>query len=84
MPRYTFKLNDDDGGLEDDIGINLPDAEAAYGYAHEVVRELMKGRESITRCWRLDVYEDDHKIFEIQFASIDDTLEVLPRPRSRG
>jgi hypothetical protein len=29
----------------------------AYRYACDVVRELMKGREPTTRCWRLDVYD---------------------------
>jgi len=29
MPKYTFKLWDDDGGVEDDIGVNLPDADTA-------------------------------------------------------
>jgi hypothetical protein len=30
MPKYTFKLIDDDDGVEDDNGVNLPDTEIAY------------------------------------------------------
>lgn len=41
MPKYTFKLWDDDGGVEDDIGVNLPDADIAFRYACEVVSEMM-------------------------------------------
>ena len=29
MPRYTFKLSDDDDGVADDFGVSLPNAEIA-------------------------------------------------------
>jgi hypothetical protein len=78
MPKYTFKLWDDDGGVEDDIGVNLPDADTAFRYACEVVSEMMNCRERRTRSWQLDVYEDDHKkVFEIPFAALDRTLNHL-------
>lgn len=78
MPAYTFKLCDDSDGLEDDVGISLPDDEIAYVYACDVVRELMNGRESATRHWQLDVYEGHgEKVFEIAFVSLDQTLDHL-------
>lgn len=78
MPRYTFKLSDDAGGVEDDIGVSFPDAEAAYRYACDVVHELMNRRELRTRHWQLDVYGDEgNKVFEIPFARLDPTLSHL-------
>jgi hypothetical protein len=78
MPKYTFKLWDDDGGVEDDIGVNLPDADIAFRYACEVVSEMMNCRERRTRSWQLDVYDNDHKkVFEIPFAALDRTLDHL-------
>jgi histidinol dehydrogenase len=78
MPRYTFKLKDDCDGVEDESGVNLPNADIAYRYASDVVRELMHGREPSTRFWQLDVYDDvQTKIFEISFAELDQTLDHL-------
>lgn len=78
MPRYTFKLRDDDYGVEDSNGVNLPDAEIAYRYACDVVRELMNAREPSTRSWQLEVYEDGQdKVFEIPFVALDQTLDHL-------
>ena|SRR5690242_17913503 len=59
MPRYTFKLFDDSGAVEDDVGVSLPTAEVAYRYACDVALELMNCRELRTRHWQLDVYEGD-------------------------
>jgi Domain of unknown function (DUF6894) len=84
MPRYTFKLSDDDYGVEDDFGVSLPNTEIAYRYACDVVREIMGHREQRTRHWRLDVYEDNaERVFEIPFASVDQTLDHL-RPDYRA
>jgi len=84
MPRYTFKLRDDGDGVEDENGVNLPDAEVAYRYACDVVRELMNCRELRTRHWQLDVYQDENeKVFEIPFARLDRTLDHL-KPPLRG
>jgi hypothetical protein len=78
MPRYTFKVRDDDDGVEDATGVNLPNAEIAYRYACDVVCELMSGREPSTRSWQLEVYEDgEKKVFEIPFARLDQTLDHL-------
>jgi hypothetical protein len=78
MPIYTFKLSDDGEGVADDTGVILPDAAIAFRYACDVVAELMNRREQATRTWRLDVYEDARKVFEIPFASLDATLDHLP------
>jgi hypothetical protein len=78
VPRYTFKLFDDSGGIEDDVGVSLPIPEIAYRYACDVVLELMNCRELRTRHWQLDVYEGEgKKVFEIPFARIDPTLDHL-------
>jgi hypothetical protein len=83
MPTYKFKLIDDGEGIEDDVGVSLPDAEIAYRYACDVARELMDHRERKTRHWRLDLYEDDgEKVFDIPFAKLDRTLDALA-PESR-
>ncbi len=82
MPRYTFKLSDDDNGVEDDFGVSLPNAESAFRYACDVVGELMNRREQATRDWRLDVYEDGNNVFALPFASVDHTLDHL-RPDYR-
>jgi hypothetical protein len=83
MPTYTFRLIDDDSGVADDAGLQLSDAKAAYSYGCDVARELMNHREARTRSWRLDVYENGaKKLFEILFASIDDTLNHL-KPENR-
>jgi hypothetical protein len=78
MPIYTFKLIDDSGGIEDDFGVSLANTAIAYGYACDVVRELMNHRERKTRHWRLDVYEDSgEKVFDIPFVQLDRTLDHL-------
>jgi hypothetical protein len=52
MPKYTFKLRDDDSGVEDDTEVSMPNAEVAYRYACDVVRELMECREQDNRHWQ--------------------------------
>lgn len=85
MPLYTFELRDGSAPLADRIGVDLPDCEQALAYAKDVARELMQGRESQTRCWRLDVYENqDERLFELTFAVLDLTLhQHAPEIRSR-
>lgn len=81
MPLYTFKLRDGSCGIEDESGVALADRDHALAYAHEVVRELMNGRERQTRTWRLDVYENSgERVFSIPFVSVDQTLDHLPPP----
>jgi len=80
MPRYTFRLRDDDTGQEDDTGVSLLDDEIAYRYACDVVHELMQRREQHTRSWQLEVFEEGEKLFEIPFARLDPTLDHLSAP----
>jgi hypothetical protein len=76
MPNYTFQLRDGRDPIEDDVGVTLTDRQDAYDYARGVVRELASGRETQTRTWRLDVYENSaQRVFAIPFASLDDTLD---------
>jgi uncharacterized protein DUF6894 len=84
MPRYKFKLNYGTGGVEDDLGVNLPNGEIAHRYACDVVRELMDHRERKTRHWRLEVYQDNgEKVFDIPFAKLDQALDG-PRPQRQA
>jgi hypothetical protein len=78
MPLYTFKLREGSAPLSDNTGIQLPDREHASAYAKEVARELMRGRESEARSWRLDVEEDSGEwTFALPFVTIDPTLDHL-------
>ena len=78
MPLYTFELRDGSCGIADTAGVRFADRDQALGYAYEVIREMMNGRERETRTWRLDVYEDDdRRVFEIPFARMDETLDHL-------
>lgn len=80
MPTYTFKLRDGQGGVEDATGVALSDRDGALRYGHDVVYELMRGRELETRSWCLEVYENgenDSPICEIPFVSVDPTLDHL-------
>lgn len=76
MPVYTFKLRDGAGSVDDESGVVLRDRDLALDYAHDVVKELLKGQELEVRTWRLDVYEDEVlHVFAIPFATLDDTLD---------
>src|SRR6516164_11843846 len=52
MPIYSFKLRSDENVFADDAGVSLPNPKLAYHYACDVVRELMRHRESETGLWR--------------------------------
>jgi hypothetical protein len=77
MPVYTFELRDGDRAIQDKTGVQLPDRDGAFEYAHDVAREIMSCREAQTRSWRLDVYDNGERIFELPFARIDPTLDHL-------
>jgi hypothetical protein len=77
VPLYTFRLRGDDIDVRDDEGVTLANAEIAYRYARDVVRELMNHREAKTRHWCLDVYEEGKKINEIPFVTLDGTPDGL-------
>ena len=47
MPRYTFKLCDDDDGVEDNIGVSLPNAARSRGKPYLVAergRKVMRDK----------------------------------------
>jgi hypothetical protein len=77
-PIYSFKLRSHENVFADDAGVNLPNPKLAYHYACDVVRELMRRRESETRCWSLEVHEQSQgKIFDIPFAEIENWRSVV-------
>src|ERR1700758_1314116 len=79
MPLHTFVLRLGAAPLSDEAGVQLPCHGRALGYATDIVRELMQGREEQTRFWRLDVYEDnDLRLFKLSFAALGQTLDHLP------
>ncbi|MGB3743937.1 MAG: hypothetical protein WBD11_05305 [Xanthobacteraceae bacterium] len=80
MPTYTFKLRGDAGWVADNVGTALADNASAYRHACCVARELMRCRESQTRYWLLEVYQDGQRpLFDILFARVDPTLDHLRR-----
>ena len=58
MPRYFFHLSRDGGGLRDEEGLALPDAEAAWYQAVRCARELIRADVALGTCW-------DHQVIEI-------------------
>jgi hypothetical protein len=78
MPIYAFELRDGSKPVMDDTGVHLADREQAFGYAQEIVRELMTGCEAQTRSWQLDVYEaGEGLVFKIPFVQLDPTFAHL-------
>lgn len=78
VPTYTFTVRGDGRDIGDDMGIALADNASAYRYARTVARELMRCRETQTR--RIRVYRDgEGPVFDVLFASVDPTLDHLPR-----
>jgi hypothetical protein len=58
MPRYYFHLARDGGRLQDEEGLALPDAEAAWYQAVRSARELIRAELTLGGCW-------DHQTIEI-------------------
>jgi hypothetical protein len=77
MPLYTFELQDGERPVGDETGMWFADREHALDHAHDVARELMVARETQTRTWRLDVFENGRRVEEIPFAHVDRTLDHL-------
>jgi hypothetical protein len=72
MPTYYFHLNGQHRRVLDPDGIELFDRAHAREYARQVALELMHGRETKTRSWRLEVLDTSKTpIFELLFASVD-------------
>ena len=80
MSTYHFHLVQPSGLTPDRDGTELADETAAREHATAVARELMRNREPATRCWRLQVCDDDLcPVSEVHFATIDDSLcHLLP------
>jgi hypothetical protein len=79
MPAYYFHLNGQHGRFLDPDGIELHDHAHAREYARQVALELMQGRETRTRSWRLKVLDASKTpIFELLFATVDPLLARLP------
>jgi hypothetical protein len=77
MPRYYLHMSDGNGFIEDEEGIDLPDAEAARATALRCARDVMMGE---VRSGTLDLtsfieVEDEQRklLFTLTFA---DALEV--------
>jgi hypothetical protein len=58
MPRFYFHLARDGGRLQDEEGLALPDAEAAWYQAVRSARELIRADLTLGVCW-------DHQAIEI-------------------
>jgi hypothetical protein len=79
---YFFHLRTPAGVVYDPEGTALADETAARSHAKTVARELMANREGATRCWRLDVWDDEGQPrFELIFASVDETIGLPPEIR---
>jgi Domain of unknown function (DUF6894) len=84
MPNYTFELRDGHGALDDETAVSFADGAGALRYAQTVVHELMRSRETQTRSWQLDVYDESGAcVIALPFASLDPTLDHL-RPELRA
>jgi hypothetical protein len=60
MPRYFFHVHDGDGGsVPDDLGLNLPDIDAARSAAIDLSREILRsdvvGPFHNDTSWRIEV-----------------------------
>ena len=51
MPRFYFHLAGDDGRLQDEEGLALPDAEAAWYQAVRSARELVRAELTLGGRW---------------------------------
>jgi len=51
MPRYYFHIARDGGRLQDEEGLALPDAEAAWYQAVRSARELIRGELALGTRW---------------------------------
>lgn len=67
MPRYYFHLARDGGRLQDEEGLALPDAEAAWYQAVRSARELIRAEPTLGVRWDKQAIE----IFDEVGARID-------------
>lgn len=79
MAIYYFNLKDCRTTIPDPEGTELRDVETAREHAVTVAREAMRNNEVRTRNWRIEVCDADRmSLFEILFASVDETMDHLP------
>jgi hypothetical protein len=85
MGLYYFNLKDGRRTIPDQDGTELFDEDAARAHAVIVAREAMRNNEPRTRNWRIQVCDADRAPrFEILFASVDETIEHLPKEIRRS
>ena len=79
MTTYYFNLKDGRATIPDPDGTEFADEVAARTHAVTVAREVMRNNEVRTRNWRIEVCGQDRQaLFEILFASVDQSMEHLP------
>lgn len=57
MPHYYFHLSREGGRLDDEDGLKLPDAEAAWYQAVRSARDLIRGGIALGTGWDCDAIE---------------------------
>jgi hypothetical protein len=57
MPLYYFHVAREGRRLEDEEGLKLPDAEAAWYQAVRSARELIRGELALGTCWEREAIE---------------------------
>lgn len=67
MPRFYFHLAREDGRLQDEEGLKLPDAEAAWYQAVRSARELVRAEPALGGRWDRQAIE----IFDEGGAPVD-------------
>jgi hypothetical protein len=79
MPKFFFHLVHDGAAVADREGAELTDEQTAEQHALKVAHELLRHNELRKRHWALDVRDEiGQRVFEIPFASIDDSIAHLP------
>jgi hypothetical protein len=79
MSTYFYNLQTLEGIIRDPEGTDFPSQYLAWEHGRLVARELMQHRESVTRSWRLDVYNGKGALcFDVLFATIDESILCLP------
>ena len=82
MARYFFHLISPDGSSKDEIGTDLPNAEAAYLEACEAALEMsfemLRERTDPNRHTFEVTDEEGHVVFEIPFAEVTRPAERRP------
>jgi hypothetical protein len=79
MSTYFYNLQTPEGIIRDPEGTDFPSQYLALEHGRLVARELMEHRESVTRSWRLDVYDGEGALcFNVLFATVDESILSLP------